>query len=39
LLTSWGEGRGSPGPFYQGYGFETTGRIVDEETEARLTFG
>lgn len=36
LLTSWAEGRGSPGPFYLRYGFEPTGRIVDEETEARL---
>jgi RimJ/RimL family protein N-acetyltransferase/GNAT superfamily N-acetyltransferase len=36
LLTSWEEGRGSPAPFYIKHGFETTGRIVDEETEARL---
>lgn len=38
LLTSWGEGKGSPAPFYRSYGFEPTGRIVDEETEARLLF-
>ena len=37
LLTSWAEGRGSPRPFYERYGFVPTGRIVDEETEARLT--
>jgi RimJ/RimL family protein N-acetyltransferase/GNAT superfamily N-acetyltransferase len=36
LLTSWGEGKGSPRPFYLAYGFEPTGRIVDDETEARL---
>ena len=35
LLTSWVEGKGSPSPFYLGNGFEPTGRIVDEETEAR----
>lgn len=38
LLTSWEEGLGSPRPFYERLGFVTTGRIVDEETEARLTF-
>lgn len=36
LVTSWVEGRGSPASFYLGYGFESTGRIVDGETEARL---
>ncbi len=36
LLTSWAEGRGSPRPFYLAYGFVPTGRIVDDETEARL---
>lgn len=35
LITSWGEGRGSPRPFYEGRGFMPTGRIVDDETEAR----
>jgi RimJ/RimL family protein N-acetyltransferase len=35
LLTSWAEGRGSPRPFYLARGFEPTGRIVDDETEAR----
>lgn len=35
LLTSWEEGRGTPAPFYTGIGFAPTGRIVDEETEAR----
>lgn len=36
LLTSWTEGRGSPEPFYLAYGFEKTGRIVDDETEGVL---
>jgi len=35
LLTSWTEGKGSPRPFYLRNGFEPTGKIVDEETEAR----
>ena len=35
LLTSWEEGKGSPRPFYLAHGFQPTGRIVDEETEAR----
>lgn len=38
LLTSWGEGKGSPRPFYLAHGFVPTGRIVDDETEARWTF-
>jgi diamine N-acetyltransferase len=38
LLTSWGEGKGSPRPFYLKHGFVPTGEIVDDETEARLTF-
>ena len=38
LLTSWGEGPGSPRPFYERYGFSPTGETVDDhETEARLT--
>ncbi len=36
LLTSWIEGPGSPGPFYERFGFAPTGRIVGGETEARL---
>jgi RimJ/RimL family protein N-acetyltransferase len=36
LLTSWGEGIGSPGPFYEHLGFVPTGRTIDDETEARL---
>ena len=36
LITSWGEGPGSPRPFYEGFGFVPTGDIVDGETEARL---
>ena len=35
LLTSWVEGRGSPQPFYERYGFVPTGEIVDGEVEAR----
>jgi RimJ/RimL family protein N-acetyltransferase/GNAT superfamily N-acetyltransferase len=35
LITSWGEGKGSPRPFYLRNGFEPTGRIIDEETEGR----
>ena len=35
LLTSWGEGKGSPRPFYLAHGFVPTGRVVDEETEGR----
>jgi RimJ/RimL family protein N-acetyltransferase len=37
LLTSWVEGKGSPRPFYVGLGFAETGRIIDGETEARLS--
>lgn len=36
LVTSWAEGRGSPGPFYEAFGFEPTGRIVEGEVEGRL---
>ena len=39
LLTSWSEGKGSPRPFYLRNGFEPTGRMVDEETEARKLLG
>ena len=35
LLTSWVEGKGSPRRFYLRHGFLPTGKIVDEETEAR----
>jgi RimJ/RimL family protein N-acetyltransferase len=35
LLTSWGAGKGSPGPFYLSHGFEPTGRLIDHETEGR----
>lgn len=38
LVTSWVEGTGTPRPFYLGLGFEPTGRIVDGETEARLSW-
>ena len=39
LLTSWVPDRGTPEPFYLSYGFEPTGKIIDDEVEARLTFG
>ena len=35
LTTSWGEGRGSPRPFYEQHGFVPTGEIEDDETVAR----
>lgn len=35
LYTSWGEGRGSPRPFYLKHGFEPTGEVLHDETEAR----
>ena len=38
LQTSWVEGKGSPAPFYEAYGFIPTGKIIEGETEARLTF-
>ena len=39
LLTSWVEGKGSPRPFYIRHGFVPTGKILDEETEARKQLG
>lgn len=39
LLVSWGEGKGSPRPFYLKHGFEPTGRMIDGETEARKHIG
>ena len=39
LLTSWTEGKGSPRPFYLAHGFVPTGRIIDDETEARKQLG
>ncbi len=35
LFVSWVEGKGSPAPMYLKRGFETTGRIVDGEIEAK----
>ena len=35
LLTSWGEGKGSPRAFYLAHGFVPTGSVVDDETEGR----
>ena len=39
LLTSWTEGKGSSRPFYLAHGFAPTGRIIDDETEARKQLG
>ena len=39
LVLSWGEGRGSPRPFYEQAGFIPTGRMIDGEVEARLVIG
>lgn len=39
LVTSWGEGRGSPGPFYARLGFEPTGRHLGDEVEGRRLVG
>lgn len=39
LTVSWVEGKGSPRPFYLARGFTPTGRLVDGETEARLSLG
>ncbi|MCB1245810.1 MAG: GNAT family N-acetyltransferase, partial [Acidimicrobiia bacterium] len=38
MRVSWVPGRGSPEPFYLGYGFEPTGVMHDTELEARLRF-
>ncbi len=39
LVTSWGEGKGSPREFYLRNGFVPTGNIVDDETEAHKQLG
>ena len=36
LFTEWGEGKGSPGPFFLAHGFEPTGRTTDGRITARL---
>jgi diamine N-acetyltransferase len=36
LFVSWGEGPGSPGPMYLGFGFVPTGEVAGDETVARL---
>lgn len=36
LMVSYGEGPGSPGPLYRGFGFVPTGEVVANETVARL---
>jgi RimJ/RimL family protein N-acetyltransferase len=38
LLTSWHTGAGGPEPFYLRHGFVATGRLVDDEVEARLSW-
>ena len=38
LVTSWVEGVGGPRRFYERFGFVETGRVIEGETEARLTF-
>jgi RimJ/RimL family protein N-acetyltransferase len=38
LLTSWHTGPGGPEPFYVGKDFVATGRVVDDEVEARLSW-
>jgi RimJ/RimL family protein N-acetyltransferase len=38
LLTSWHTGPGSPEGFYFHHGFTPTGRLVDDEVEARLSW-
>lgn len=36
LITSAGQGEGSPQPFYERYGFVPTGEIMDDEVVLRL---
>jgi len=36
LLTSCGQGEGTPQPFYERYGFVATGRVVDDEVVLEL---
>ena len=38
LVTSWHEGPGGTAPFYERLGFVPTGRLVDDEVEARLSW-
>jgi GNAT superfamily N-acetyltransferase len=38
LSVSWHQGPGSPGPFYERYGFVPTGEVHDDEVEGRLVF-
>jgi RimJ/RimL family protein N-acetyltransferase len=35
LVTSWGQGKGSPAPFYLAHGFVPTGQMLEEEIEGR----
>ncbi len=37
VLVSWGEGRGSPRPFYLARGYEPTGKVEEDEVVARKT--
>jgi diamine N-acetyltransferase len=36
LITSAGQGEGTPRPFYEGYGFVPTGEIMEDEVVLRL---
>ena len=36
LITSAGQGEGTPQPFYEGYGFVPTGEIMEDEVVLRL---
>ena len=36
MSTTYVEGRGSPKPLYDNFGFVPTGEFIDGETEARL---
>jgi diamine N-acetyltransferase len=35
LVTSWGQGKGSPAPFYLAHGFVPTGQMLEDEIEGR----
>ena len=39
LITSAGQGEGSPQPFYERYGFVPTGEVMDGEVVLRLDLG
>ena len=39
LITSAGQGEGSPQPFYERYGFVPTGQVMEDEVVLRLHLG